>query len=84
MPRSRLANRRPSVTQELSGGSVTLGFDPVSGRILEVFGNDRRSGNHLLSDACMVVSIALQSGVAPQQLQHSLGTMPVWTGPKGR
>ncbi len=78
--RTRLPNRRPSATVELNSGSLTMGFDPATGMILEVFGNDRKSGNHLLADTCVVVSLALQHGISVETMQRSLGTVPIWTG----
>ena len=37
-----------------------------------------------LDDACIVISIALQHGIAPEALVRSLSTVPVWeNGVKG-
>lgn len=67
--------------------SVTVGFDD-SGAAREVFANGPREGSdmqHLLADACVVISIALQSGIAPAALARSLGTVPDWSsGTEGR
>ena len=81
MTRARLPNRRPSLVQEITYRgqpiSVTIGFDGIVPR--EVFANGARDGSdmqHILSDACVMISIALQHGVAASELAHSLGTVP--------
>lgn len=67
--------------------SVTVGFD-AAGAPREVFANGPREGSdmqHVIADACVVISIALQNGVAPAALMRSLGSVPDWSlGQEGR
>lgn len=82
--RQSLPNRRPAATVEASFGTVTIGYD-LAGRPKEVFANGPREGSqmqHILADACVVISIALQHGVAPAALAKSLGTVPAWDNGK--
>lgn len=86
--RTRLPNRRPAATAEViwrtadgqHAFTVTAGFD-ASGTIAEVFYADgQKSGSmlqHTIQDACVVISIALQHGVALADLAHSLGRVPL-------
>ena len=74
--RKRLPNRRPSVTCDLKHGTISIGFCPETGRAREVFGGP----GHLLGDACVLISIALQFEIEPAQILRTLGTVPVWTG----
>lgn len=58
---------------------ITLGYDPESGKVREVFGSSRlasRDLDYLIADACVVISLALQHGVEPGNLMHSLHTTP--------
>ncbi len=82
-PLQRLPNRRPSHTETLEvGGQVftaTVGFDPKSGQPRELFMAAGKEGsllNALLADAAVVVSIALQHGVAAVALAKSIGRLP--------
>lgn len=77
--RTRLPDRRPSITREVEWGggrwTVTVGIDR-DGRPREVFADGAKEGSGMaaiLSDACVVVSIALQAGVPVEALSHSLG-----------
>jgi len=77
--RRRLPHRRPSFTREVQWGggrwTVTVGIDR-DGRPREVFADGAKEGSNMaaiLSDACVVISIALQAGVPPEALAHSLG-----------
>ena len=58
-----------------------------AGRPLEVFADGQKTGSTMaafIDDACIVISIALQHGVAPAALARSLSTVPVWVnGVKG-
>lgn len=83
--RTPLPNRRPSSTSEIAFRgfpiTVTVGYDPATGQPREVFANSGRSGSDMqaaLSDACVLVSIALQHGVTPAALAKSLGRVPAW------
>ncbi len=87
-PRERLPDRRPNQTRELTWAgsddqptefSVTVGFY-MDGRPAEVFCNGAKVGSTmqaLLQDACVVMSIALQYGVVPAELAHSMGRTPL-------
>lgn len=78
--RRRLPNRRPCETVEIvhdgAAYAVSLGFDEI-GRVREVFaGSGAKAGSHMdgvLSDACVLMSLALQHGVEPAALPASLG-----------
>ena len=81
--RTRLSHRRPALTRDIAVGAhrfaVTLGFNEA-GSPREVFAAGAREGSDmraLISDACVVISIALQHGVAPRALGRSLGAAPV-------
>lgn len=84
MTRQTLPGRRPCVTVEatVAGKTVTIGvgFDPATGQALEAFADIARGTDqqHTLSDACVAVSVALQYGVPPEALEHSLGRVPAW------
>lgn len=92
MSRARLPARRPSVTREVvwarEGGMIgftaTVGFNPVTGRAAEVFAGGKTGTDmgHLLADACVLVSLALQHGAEPRALARSLLKVPltVWGG----
>lgn len=77
-----LPDRRQNTTLTLmhSGRQfeVTAGYDAV-GQVKEVFcsGHKESAIEHLASDACVLISIALQSGLAPSDLYRSLGRVPV-------
>ena len=86
--RERLPDRRPNQTRVIRWAgsddqptefSVTVGYFLV-GRPAEVFCNGAKVGSTmqaLLQDACVVLSIALQYGVTPAELAHSMGRTPV-------
>ena len=85
--RERLPDRRPSMTRELTwAGSddhattytVTVGFR-LDGTPAEVFCDGAKIGSamrSLLEDACVVVSLALQHGITPAALAHSMARTP--------
>jgi hypothetical protein len=82
MTRERLPDRRPSVTTQLVYEcrlySVTIGFDPVTGRIGEVFTHGAKVGSAMdgiLDDACIALSLMLQHGVEPAALASSMGRL---------
>lgn len=82
MSREPLPERRRSETLTLRHDglevAVTVGFYD-DGRPGEAFADTMRSGaalQHLLADACVVISIALQHGVPPGDLLKSLGRVP--------
>ena len=64
---------------QLTEYSVTVGYY-LDGRPGEVFANGAKVGSAmraLLEDACVVVSLALQHGIEPSALAHSLARVPV-------
>jgi hypothetical protein len=84
MDRKRLPTRRPNETVKVEINSMTyfltLGYDPDTGRICEVFGSARKASSdldYLVADACVVISIALQSGVEASDMLRSMHFEPV-------
>ena len=84
MTRPPLPRRRRNETRTISYRGqpvvVTVGFD-AAGVPREVFANGHKEGSdmqHVLSDACVVVSIALQHGIGADELGKSLGAVPAW------
>lgn len=82
MTRERLPDRRVAETTELEHAgfrfTVTVGFD-LDGRPKEVFADGTRIGTdlaHVISDACVVLSLALQHGCPPGLLPKSMGRVP--------
>lgn len=82
MTRVELPLRRRSATSALrfkgKAFTVTFGFDD-SGRPKEAFADGARGGSELantISDACVLISISLQHGIAPEALGKSLGREP--------
>ena len=82
MTRQILPHRRPNETREIEHDgrrlTVTVGFD-LDARPREVFADGVREGTdlaHILADACVVVSLALQHGAEPSALRKSLGVVP--------
>ena len=80
--RTRLPNRRPSVTQTLEVANqfvnATVGFDE-HGRPRELFlmaGKEGSMLNALLADAAVVISVALQHSVSSEALARSVGRLP--------
>lgn len=71
--------RPASFANPMAGESslfLTIGFDPDTGRPSEVFyAEGFRSGSDLeflVVDACIVISVALQSGIPAKDLSKSL------------
>ena len=91
MSRKCLPARRPSIIRDVSwtgadGQAVTcavgIGFD-MNGEVAEVFASDIKIGSAmraLLEDTAVIVSVALQHGVAPAALAHSIGRVPTAEG----
>lgn len=80
--RERLPDRRQNATVDLRHDglrfTLTVGLDG-QGAPKEVFADGLKIGAamaHLLSDACVVISLALQHGVPPAELRKSLGQVP--------
>lgn len=82
MTREQLPDRRPCVNFEVRHGAFvfTLGVGmALDGRSLEVFADGLKEGTdlkHTISDACVVISLALQFGCPPELLPHSMGRVP--------
>lgn len=60
--------------------TICVGYD-FSGMPREVFVDGPKAGSSmdaLLSDACILASIALQYGAQPSELRHSLGMVPAF------
>ena len=81
--RARLPNRRPShvETLEVNGQTVTacVGYDPETCQPREVFLNGGKEGSDfdaMLSDAAVVISIALQHGIPAAELAKHIGRAP--------
>ncbi len=81
--RRHLPDRRPNRTETVrSAGkefSVSVGYW-LDGRPGEVFMDGPKTGSDMraiLADACVVVSLALQHGIEPSALAHSLARVPV-------
>lgn len=89
--RRRLPARRDAVTRRIAHHEpgigdhaflLTLGYHRDGG-VGEVFASGHREGStmqHIMADACVVLSLALQNGVTPEALAHSLGTVPKGDG----
>ena len=84
--RTPLPDRRPSATTTVTWEGhtfpVSIGLDPETGRPLEVFADVAQGGQFqwAVADACVIISLALQHGIAPADLAKSLGRVPglVW------
>ena len=60
---------------------LSIGYDPGTGSPKEVFGSSPMVGSQtatLVSDACIIISLAMQAGLTPAQIAHSLSKEPVW------
>lgn len=84
MTRNRLPDRRPNVTTDRQWAghevTVTVGFDPETGEPRECFANVKSGGamQALVADACIVISIALQSGKGADELAKSMCRVPAY------
>jgi hypothetical protein len=88
--RLRLPSRRPGitdrVTMQVSGSPaeyrahVTVNFDPATGRPAEIFaratGRTTTFIDTLLDDIAVLISLALQHGASPEDLQKSMSRAP--------
>lgn len=90
--RRALPNRRPAVTMGVPWCdhrfAVTVGIDPCTGRVSEVFySGGLKSGadlRHTIEDNCVLISVALQYGLPLSALSKSLGTLPDAAGQGAR
>ena len=82
--RASLPMRRPNATYETDWNghplTITVGFDPITGRPAEVFCDAPRGGQmaETLRDAAVWASLLLQHGC--DDLAKSLGRVPDYTG----
>lgn len=89
MTRQTLPNARPNITRAVAWDghefTVTVGIDLRTLQPVEVFADTRKGGQMAatLADACVVISIALQHGIAPADLAKSLGRTPILWGDEG-
>jgi hypothetical protein len=75
------------VTFEDEVYSIGIGFVARGGLrggapVMEVFATGPKAGSAMqaiVSDACIIISIALQCGIQPAELAKSLGRIPRWT-----
>ena len=81
MARQRLENRRPQITHSVMMDGekyhVSIGYDLTEMRAKEVFIRGSKVGSHmdhLLDDIAVIISVSLQNGVSPNDLQKSLGS----------
>lgn len=90
MTRQTLPQLRSNVTRavEWSGHAftVTIGLHPETWQPAEVFADTAKGGDMAaaLADACVLISIALQHGIAPAALAKSLARVPVLWGDEGQ
>ncbi len=82
MTRQRLPNRRPNETVAVAHDgcsyAVTLGFDPTTGEVREIFSHGAKVGSAMdgiLDDTCILLSIMLQHGVQPSSFVGSMGKL---------
>ena len=80
--RHQLPTRRPNATLDIEHAgfrfTVTVGFD-LEARPREVFADGVKIGTdlgHVISDACVVISLALQHGCPAETLPKSMGRVP--------
>ena len=78
-----MPDRRPSITRTIQWAgkefSVSIGYW-LDGRPGEIFMDGPKTGSDMraiLADACVVISLALQHGIEPSALAHSLARVPV-------
>lgn len=72
----RIVHHEPGVGDHAFLLSLTYYDDGMVG---DCFASGHREGStmqHIMSDACVVLSLALQYGCPPEALAHSLGTIP--------
>jgi len=82
MARQNLPNRRANetvnVTHDGHTFAVTLGFEPVTGEVREIFTHGAKVGSAMdgiLDDTCIILSILLQHGVDPSSFVGSMGRL---------
>ena len=88
MTRNRLPNRRPNETMDLMFNetlyAVTVGYNPETGRIGELFTHGAKVGSNMdaiLDDACVALSMLIQYGAEPDGLATSMGRLGTGQAP---
>jgi len=88
MTRNRLPNRRPNETVDLKFNdtryAVTVGYNPGTGRIGELFTHGAKVGSNMdaiLDDACVALSMLIQYGAEPGGLASSMGRLGTGKAP---
>lgn len=82
MTRQPLPTRRPSLFSDVDWEghrlTVSASFYPDTGRLGEVFADAEKGGQMqaTLSDACTLISIALQNGITVADLSKSMAEAP--------
>ena len=82
MSREPLPTRRPSVLRHVDWEghhlTVAASYYPATGDIGEVFADTDKGGqmHDTLSDACTLISIALQHGITVAELSKSMAEAP--------
>ena len=78
--RQRLPTRRPNETMEVTHEgatyAITLGSDPATGEVREIFSHGAKIGSAMdaiLDDACILLSIMLQHGISASSFAGSMG-----------
>lgn len=80
--RNRPSNRRPQVIIEVPWGNRTItvgiGYDAATAKPCEVFADLDTTGELAIvcRDAAVAISIALQYGASPAELEHSMLSVP--------
>jgi hypothetical protein len=86
MSRQQLPSRRPSITTDATWHTgeashrftVTVGYDDA-GQPREVFADNAKGAMAaVISDACVLASLAMQFGATPADLAKSIGRIPAW------
>lgn len=79
--RRKLPNRRPCITRStgFNGDTlhITTGYYPEDGSLGEVFVSGPLVGSEMqtvLSDAAIIVSLAIQNGINPKEMAKSTAT----------
>ncbi len=74
----RRANETVNVTHDGHAYAVTLGFDPATGEVREIFTHGAKVGSAMdgiLDDTCIILSILLQHGVQASSFVGSMGRL---------
>ena len=86
MLRERLPNRRRNETMTVTHDgrtyAITVGYDPATGEVREIFTHGAKVGSAMdaiLDDTCIPLSILLLHGVQPSSFVGSMGRL----GPTG-